>query len=34
MWEIDIGPRQQRERSDIGGLNVVVDHVRWVLELC
>jgi len=24
MLEIDIRPRQQRERSDIGGLNVIV----------
>ena len=34
MLEIDIGPHQQRERSDIGGLNVVVDHIIWAPDLC
>jgi len=33
MLEIDISPSQQRERSDIDSLNVMLGHARWVLEL-
>jgi len=31
----DVGDRhrQQRERSNIGGVKVIVGHIRWTLEL-
>ena len=31
-WPV-LGPRHQRETSDIGGLAVMMGHVRWAPEI-